>query len=178
MVRSRTDELLLGEWACLGVLAQTPAHGYDVSLRLAPTGDIGRVWSLSRPLTYRALDQLTQRGLVETIAHEKGIAGGDRTILAPTKRGRALYRRWLREPVPHFRDVRSALLVKLVLCEVAKSDPRPLLDAQRTLFTPMVAALKAAGGPRRPNADPVEIWRYESSRAALLFLDRLIAGYS
>jgi DNA-binding PadR family transcriptional regulator len=178
MARSRTDELLLGEWACLGVLDRTPAHGYDVSLRLAPSGDIGRVWSLSRPLTYRALDQLVQRGLLEAIGHEKGIAGGDRTILAPTKQGQTLYRRWRRQPVPHVRDVRSVLLVKLVLCDEARINPRPLLEAQRALFAPMVDALRAAGGPRRSNAGPVDIWRYESSRATLAFLDRLIAGCS
>src|SRR5262245_12243769 len=97
MARVRTDVLLLGEWACLGILADRPSHGYDVSLRLAPGGDVGRVWSLSRSLTYRALDQLAERGLVQSVAEERGRAGGNRTILAPTRQGRARLRRWLTE---------------------------------------------------------------------------------
>jgi DNA-binding PadR family transcriptional regulator len=175
MVRTRTDELLLGEWACLGLLAQAPAHGYDVAGRLAPSGDVGRVWSLSRPLTYRALDQLVQRDLVTAIGEERGRAGGNRTILAPTRRGRAMARRWLVQPVPHLRDVRSELLLKLVLCEQAGVDATPLLHSQRALFEPLVAALARAGGPRHATSDPVAVWRYESSRATLRFLDRLIA---
>ena len=106
-----------------------------------PPGDIGRVWSLSRSLTYRALDQLAQRDLIAPIAEEKGKAGGVRTILAPTKEGRAAVKRWVREPVSHIRDVRGELLLKLVLSE----DPRPLLEAQRARFAPMVEALATTG---------------------------------
>jgi DNA-binding PadR family transcriptional regulator len=175
MVRARTGDLLLGEWACLGVLYRSPAHGYDVSVRLARSGEIGRVWSLSRPLTYRALDQLVQRGLVVAIGEEKGRAGGQRTILAPTRSGRTALRRWLHEPVPHFRDVRNELLLKLLLCDLDGVDPARLLVAQRSLFAPMVDALGVAGGPSRSTADPVDVWRYESSRAVLRFLDRVLA---
>lgn len=178
MVRTRTDELLLGEWACLGLLAQTPAHGYDVAGRLAPAGDVGRVWSLSRPLTYRALDQLVQRRLITAIGEERGIAGGNRTIFAPTVQGEAMVKAWLVRPVPHLRDVRSELLLKLVLCQVNGVNPAPLLEAQRALFVPVVEALATAGGPRHKVADPVAVWRYESSRATLRFLDRLIARAS
>jgi DNA-binding PadR family transcriptional regulator len=176
MVRTRTDELLLGEWACLGLLVQAPAHGYDIAGRLAPDGDVGRVWSLSRPLTYRALEQLALRDLIVAIGEERGRAGGNRTILAPTRQGEALVRDWLVQPVPHLRDVRSDLLLKLVLCDLAGVDSKPLLDAQRALFEPVVEALATAGGPRRRALDPVAVWRYESSRATLRFLDRLIAA--
>ncbi len=170
--RTRTDGLLLGEWACLAVLAEEPAHGYDVALRLAPSGEVGRVWSLSRALTYRAIDQLEQRGFVTAVGEERGKAGGTRTVLAPTRRGRAVVKRWLAEPVPHFRDVRGELLLKLVLSERAGIDTTALLEAQRAVFAPMVAALAAGGG--RGRSDPVGVWRYESSRAALRFIDRML----
>ena len=179
MARTRTDALLLGEWACLGILAQAPAHGYDVSVRLGPDGDIGRVWGLSRSLTYRALDQLAQRGLIVAVAEERGRAGGQRTILAPTRNGRARLRAWLRQPVPHIRDVRGELLLKLVLCDVAGVDARPLLEAQRTAFAPVVDAL-GDGATRQPGdaPDPVGVWRYESSQAVLRFLDRMLVDGS
>ncbi len=170
MARTRTDSLLLGEWACLAILTQAPAHGYDVALRLAPAGDIGRVWSLSRSLTYRALDQLAQRGLVTPIAEERGKAGGTKTILAATKEGKAMVKRWLREPVRHLRDVRGELLLKLVLSD----DPGPLLEAQRASFAPVVDALAETETSRQGPADPVAVWRYESSRAVLRFLERML----
>jgi hypothetical protein len=52
------DRLLLGEWACLGALDAGPSHGFALAEQLGPSGPIGRVWSLSRPLTYRAIDRL------------------------------------------------------------------------------------------------------------------------
>ena len=172
MPTTRTaDRLLLGEWACLGVLAEHPAHGYDVSLRLAPSGDVGRVWSLSRPLTYRALDQLQQRQLVTATGEERGKAGGIRTILSPTRRGRNALRRWLARPVDHVRDVRGELLLKLVLCELAGVDLRPLLEAQRSHFAPMIETLSTDDGV---TTDPVAVWRDESSRAVLRFIDRVL----
>ena len=178
MVRTRTDELLLGEWACLALLTQGPAHGYDVATRLAPSGDIGRVWSLSRPLTYRALDQLARRGLITPVAEERGKAGGKRTILAPTPQGKRLVRRWLEQPVPHFRAVRDELLLKLVLCSTLDIDAGRLLASQRAVFAPMVDALATSGSGRRAVADPVAVWRYESSRSALRFIDRMIAAHT
>ncbi|MBI5088623.1 MAG: PadR family transcriptional regulator, partial [Actinobacteria bacterium] len=93
-----TEQLLLGEWACLGILYPAPAHGFAVAARLKPSGDIGRVWSLSRPLTYRSLEQLAARGYVHAVGEEPGIAGGNRTILAATRTGRAQLRRWLAAP--------------------------------------------------------------------------------
>ena len=174
MVRVRTEELLLGEWACLGVLSQQKAHGYDVAMRLAHGGDVGRVWSMSRPLTYRSLDQLQQRGVIAAVGEERGLAGGNRTIFAPTREGRAMLRRWLSEPVEHLRDVRTEFLLKLVVCEILEVETTALVDAQRARFEPIAASLKR---PQRrgQTVDPVEVWRDESSRAVLRFLDRLAA---
>jgi DNA-binding PadR family transcriptional regulator len=174
VARVRTEELLLGEWACLGLLAATSAHGFALARRLAPTGDVGRVWSLSRPLTYRSLEQLEARGFIRVAGQEPGRAGGPRTIFAPTPRGRAALRRWLKTPVDHLRDVRAELLLKLVLCDINIIDRGPLLRAQRASFEPTAAALARERRRGEDGDDPVAAWRYESSRAVLRFLDRLI----
>jgi DNA-binding PadR family transcriptional regulator len=166
-VRTRGEDLLLGEWCCLGLLAVEPAHGFALARRLAPTGDLGRIWSVSRPLTYRALSRLLDEGLIESIGQEPGVAGGDRTVYRPTRGGRSKVRRWLRTPVSHVRDVRSELLVKLELCRLLDVDRQPLVTAQRDLL---------AGRASRTTADtddPVTLWREESLRAVLAFLDRL-----
>lgn len=174
MVRSRSEQLLLGEWAVLGILANEPAHGFAVSKRLAASGDVGRVWSLSRPLTYRAIDQLVERGLIRSKGEEPGRAGGPRTIYGVTPRGRHLLARWLEEPAHHLRDVRTELLLKLVLCDLAGIDPSPLIEAQRAVSEPV--ARKWASEARRDGGDPVTLWRWESSRAVVRFLDRFAAA--
>ena len=167
MIRARTEELLLGEWACLGVLSERKAHGYDVAMRLAPSGDVGRVWSMSR-----SLDQLQQRGVITAVNEERGLAGGTRTILGPTRRGRAMLRRWISEPVEHLREVRTEFLLKVVLSEILGIETATLINAQRTRFAPIAANLKRPLSEGQMDG-PVEVWRDESSRAVLRFLDRL-----
>lgn len=166
-------ELLLGEWACLGILAAAPAHGFAVAAHLRPDGDLGRVWSLSRPLTYRALDQLVGRGLVDPVASEQGVAGGQRTILDITPTGRGLLQGWLAEPVRHLRDLRSELLLKLLLCRMCAVDEQPLLRRQQEVVERMAAVLGT-----HADDDVVAVWRSESSRAALRFVARLLARYA
>lgn len=163
--------MLLGDWACLGILYPAPSHGFAVAARLKPDGDIGRVWSLSRALTYRCLDQLTRRDLIRAIGEEPGIAGGNRTILAPTRTGRAQLRRWLTTPVEHLRDLRSELLLKLVLAEHCAIDVSAMLDAQRARIAALADTLHADAS-QRPG-DVVALWRAESSSAALRFLERV-----
>lgn len=164
------DQLLIGEWACLGIVAQAPVHGYTVAARLKPDGDVGRVWSMSRALTYRALDQLVERGLLVEAGSEPGRAGGARTILSATRSGRARLRQWLTTPVPHRRDLRSELLLKLVLGRQGEVDQTAMLTEQQGLLERQLAAarvdLDAGGAP----VDVVALWRAESTAAALRFV--------
>jgi DNA-binding PadR family transcriptional regulator len=169
MARTRDDQLLLGEWACLGVLYPAPTHGFAIAGRLKPEGDIGRVWSMSRALTYRALDQLTERGLVQVVGQEPGIAGGNRTILAATRSGRAKLRQWMQTPVTHLRDVRSELLLKIVLADQCGIDISAMLVGQRARVASQVDAFEE----RADGNDVVQLWRRESARSVLHFLEQL-----
>ena len=171
MTRSTDQQLLLGEWACLGILYPAATHGFAIAARLKPSGDVGRVWSLSRALTYRSLEQLAIRGYLRSVGEEPGIAGGNRTILAATRSGRAQLRKWLSTPVIHLRDVRSELMLKLVVAGNCNIEIRPMLDAQRIRIAE-IAELISAQIDESPG-DVVALWRSESSHAALRFLDRL-----
>lgn len=173
MTRTTGDALLLGEWACLGILYPEPAHGFAVAARLKPTGDVGRVWSLSRPLTYRALDQLARRGYIQAVGEEPGIAGGNRTVLAATRAGRAQLRNWLQTPVAHLRDLRSELLLKLLLADICGVDVASMLQQQRTHIEALVNVLADDTDESRP-LDVVALWRSESSRGALRFVEQLL----
>lgn len=174
MARTRDDRLLLGEWACLGALYPAPTHGFAVAGRLKPEGDIGRVWSMSRALTYRALDQLAERGLVHAVGEEPGIAGGNRTILAATRSGRATLRQWLQAPVAHLRDVRSELLLKIVLAADCGIDISAMLTQQRERVAVQVEAFDQLEDRHVDGrVDVVMMWRRESARSVLHFLDAL-----
>lgn len=171
MTRTTDQQLLLGEWACLGILYPSPTHGFAIAARLKPGSDVGRVWALSRALTYRSLDQLSIRGYIRPVGEEPGIAGGNRTILAATRSGRAQLRKWLATPVIHLRDLRSELLLKLIVAEICDIDMGPMLTAQRTHIAELAGALDTHAELHRE--DVVALWRSESSEAALRFLDRL-----
>lgn len=172
MARTTEQQLLLGEWACLGILYPAPTHGFAIAARLKPDGDVGRVWSLSRSLTYRSLDQLTIRGFIQAIGEEPGIAGGNRTILAATRAGRAQLRAWLKIPVEHLRDLRSELLLKLIIADLCAVDISPMLERQHAHIEQMAGAL-ARQAEHDAHTDLVSLWRSESSQAALRFLERL-----
>jgi PadR family transcriptional regulator AphA len=170
--RTNGQELLLGEWACLGIIYPAPTHGFAIAARLKPAGDVGRVWSLSRPLTYRSLEQLTTRDYIHAIGEEPGIAGGNRTIVAATRTGRAQLRKWLNTPVAHLRDLRSELLLKLLLADNCGVDISKMLVQQRAHIEELAETLTKQVHSTDP-PDAVALWRSESSQAALRFLDRL-----
>lgn len=156
----------LTEWVVLGLLAERPMHGFALAQLLARGGEVGRVWSATRPLTYRAIDQLLADGCIEAVRTEVG-TGPPRTVHRPTPSGRRALRRWLNEPVAHARDVRAELLVKLLLLERAGKPTAPLLQAQREAF----ADLLDPDQPR-PADDSVSRWRAEQAAA----IDRFLRG--
>ena len=172
--RKHPDHLLLGEWACLGLLYAVPSHGFAIAAQLRPDAEVGRIWSLSRPLTYRSLDQLVERGLVTPVGSEPGDAGPNRTILAATRTGRARLRTWVRTPVEHLRDLRSELLLKIVIADRCGIAIDGMLRAQRDRLEAQSALLAAAAFGADGNVvDVVALWRYEASQSGLRFLEQL-----
>ncbi len=162
-----TRERSLTEWVVLGLLAEVPAHGFALARLLARGGDVGRVWAASRPLTYRAIDQLAADGLIEPVRREPG-AGPPRTVHTVTTSGRRALRQWLARPVEHPRDVRAELLVKLLLLERSGRPVEPLLQAQRRAFSGLLEEARAAVQPD----DSVSRWRAEQAEA----IDRFLRG--
>jgi DNA-binding PadR family transcriptional regulator len=167
-------ELGPGEWSVLALLSYAPAHGWALAKELAGTGRVGRVWTVGRPLVYRALDLLEARGLIEAIGREPGARGPHRSLYQATERGRREVGRWFGEPVEHVRDVRSLFLLKLVLVERAGLDTRPLLEAQRTVTLPALTALEDR---LRGSAGTERIFvrfRLESTRSVVHFIDGML----
>ncbi len=158
--------LALAEHACLAAAHQGTRHGWAIGTLLAADGELGRIWSLSRPLTYRAIDSLVERRLLTRRGTQAG-QGRERTILHVTAAGAGAVESWLDTPVEHLRDVRTELLLKLAFRQRSGLDVAPLLNAQQELFSSTIDELTTAG----PHDDLVRLWRRESARAVRRFID-------
>lgn len=176
MPRRRPTDLPLAEWASLALLAERPAHGFAIARALASGGDVGRIWSCSRPLVYRGLTVLTQLGLIEERGVEQGDRGPRRTVLRVTRTGRRRLERWLTEPVLHVRDLRSGLMLKLLFLSRRGEDPSDLLARQQAVLQPLVESLEAAARSAEGFDRVLALWRLESVLAALRFLDEVAAA--
>jgi len=167
-------ELAPGEWAVLALLSERPAHGWALAAQLGPDGELGSVWSLGRPLVYRSIEILAERGLIEPFGHEPGLRGPNRTIYRTTCEGATSLLGWVNEPVDHVRDVRSLLLLKLIFAERIGLDPTPMLVEQRDLIAAGLGTLedrvRASFGSERI----LLRFRLESTRAVLRFVEGLL----
>jgi DNA-binding PadR family transcriptional regulator len=165
-------ELSLTDWAVLGIVAEGPTHGFAIARELSASGTVGQVWTVARPLVYRSLTTLTERGLVEEQGATQSGRGPTRTMVRVTRRGRAALVRWLDTPVEHVREVRTALLLKLALNERSGRTSSELVARQQALLAPVFDSLG-----RRPRGEGFDLvlaqWRRESARAVQRFLSSL-----
>ncbi len=90
--RTTYSSALSPEFALLGFLAQKPAHGYDLHLRL--TAELGQVWHVSQSQVYNILNRLESQGFITAtvLAQEKLPA---RRRLRLTTTGRKRFDTWL-----------------------------------------------------------------------------------
>jgi DNA-binding PadR family transcriptional regulator len=163
------EPLSLAQGACLSLVATGHHHGWALVRELAPDGGVGRIWSLSRPLTYRTIDQLVDRGLLERAGTEPG-SGPTRAVLAITPTGSQQAIVWATTPVSHLREARTDLLVKLELGLRLGVDRVAFLQAQRVTFAPIIESIAS-----RVETDLVDVWRAESSASVERFLARALA---
>ena len=151
----------------LALVVQDPRHGWALHEELSPDGDIGRAWRLSRQLVYRAIDTLESEGLVRRATPKDG-RGAEKVVISATAKGRTHATRWLDEPVEHLRDVRTELVVKVMLRERAGLPVKGFVEKQRLQFEPVFRAIENS-----PAAGAVDAWRRESATAVKRYLTRL-----
>jgi PadR family transcriptional regulator AphA len=167
-------DLLAGEWAVLALLCEEPRHGYAVAALMAPDGEIGRVWSLRRPMTYRALSSLQKLGLAEVDSVEESESAPNRTLMRATPQARELLDAWLVTPEPHVRDLRSLLLLKIQFLRRRGRSLEPLLRPQRAQLADQVEALADRADDGDELAEMLVRWRCAMTEAALGFVDDVL----
>lgn len=168
-----TGSPTLIEAAVLGALIEQPSHGFELAKTFEPNGWLGEIFTVRRPVVYRALNTLDDKGLLTGKRVEVSDRGPDRTVVRVNAAGRRTFDEWLTTPVEHMRDVRVELLVKLALHERLGRDAQPFIDAQAEHFSPIYAALQAAPTPSEGIERYVALWRKLSSRSVMLFLDEI-----
>jgi DNA-binding PadR family transcriptional regulator len=168
------DELTAGEWAVLALLAEGPTHGFAMARAMEPEGDVGKIWSVRRPLVYRAVDTLTAKDLVRPAGTVASRSGPQRTVLEATPNGKRALTRWLREPVVHVRDARSLLMLKLLFLTRRDADLDPLLTAQRAHFATLAEGLSTAADEAAGFDRALLLWRLESTTAAVRFVEAML----
>ena len=166
-------EMSLPEWLVLTILSQRPTHGFAVAQLTAPGGELGRVWQVPKAVVYRAIGRLLDAELITAEGTEPGL-GPQRTVYTATSDGRGAALTWLRTPVGHIREIRSALLLKLALLDRAGENPMPLLRAQRLLLEPLVTALEERRALSSGFDATLLAWRRANAVAALDFIDTIM----
>ena len=143
--------------------------------QLSPNGELGSIWSLTRPLVYRSLEILESRRLILPAGSEPGARGPNRTIFRATAAGHEAVGLWLSEPVEHVRESRSLLLLKLVFAQRNCIDPRPMLLAQREAIEDAIESLEARTLGSVGTDAILLRFRLESSRAVERFIDGVLS---
>ena len=114
--------------ALLGLLRESPHHGYDLKQQF------DRLFSPDRPLpfgqVYATLARLQRDGRIEPAGVEAG-AGPERKQYAITPAGTDEFERWLAEPVKPEPQLQTLLCTKVVLALLVGDDADSLLDRQR-----------------------------------------------
>lgn len=151
----------------LVLVVHEPRHGWAIHEQLSPTGEIGHAWTLSRQLVYRAIDTLVEDGLVKRATPKDG-GGGDKVTISPTTAGKRVAKQWLDSPVTHLRDVRTELVLKVMLRNKLKLPLVSFLASQREVFDPLITAIN-----KDESESPVNLWRRESANAVKRYLTRL-----
>lgn len=164
------EQLSLADNVCLALIVNGAEHGWAVVQQLQPETRLGRIWSLSRALTYRSIEHLIELKYVR----RRGVAAGkgaDRRLIHATSLGRGITHKWLEAPVEHLRDVRTELLLKLELRTQAKKQNVAFIRRQQKIFAPVISSL---GATARSSRVPVDLWRSESAKSVDAFLRLLV----
>ena len=153
----------------LALLVEEPRHGFAVARILATDEHLAQTVTLSRPVVYRSLNTLLERGLIREARREPGTHGSDRTVYRPTARGVREDATWLDLPVALPRDARIDLLTKFILRARRGLDNRDLARRQIAQFESRAERLESDA----ESSDVVSIWRQESLAATLRVLRRI-----
>jgi DNA-binding PadR family transcriptional regulator len=129
-MNSRLKQSIQIEGVLLGLLAETPMHGYDLYKTLQQPGGLSLVWHINQSNLYAILDKLEKQGYLssEFVADENSHPRKDFHV---TPSGQVFFQNWMCKPVPRGRDMRQIFLAKLYFAMKNNQETsRRLVDEQ------------------------------------------------
>jgi DNA-binding PadR family transcriptional regulator len=115
MTKKRPASNLSPEYPLLGLLAQKPAHGYELHQRL--TEEFGHIWHISLSQTYNILKRLEKQGAIAGEDEEQENRPA-RRFFCLTVEGRQRFEIWLDSTVGcSTRAIRVGFLTRLAFAE-------------------------------------------------------------
>lgn len=128
MSRPVPDEVVLG------LLASTPAHGYDLLDIFRSNDQLGHVWTLSTSQLYAVLKRLENTGAVVG-KQEEPIGAPIRMVYSVTEKGFNQLRNWLFEsnPSSSIHRIRVLFLSRLFIASLLGFDNKNIVENQRTV---------------------------------------------
>ncbi len=165
-----TRQPLTTEHILLGFLAEEPLHGYELHQRLNDPDALGTVWRVKQARLYALLARLEEEGLVRAVVQEQD-ARPARKIYYLTAEGQERLDAWLREPVPHGRELRIEFLAKFYFARRQdEATALALVRAQQRQFEQWLVET-----PSPPDSEPyrrlVHAFRAGQLRAMLEWLE-------
>ncbi|HWR65568.1 MAG TPA: PadR family transcriptional regulator [Bellilinea sp.] len=128
----RQQAPLSTEYILLGLLAQGPAHGYDLHKQLATLDGLSAIWHVKQSQLYALLDKLEGMGYLQSVS-TPGTAYALRKQYHLTESGRQAFDAWLISPVQHAREMRQGFLARLYFARLSSAAAvQQLIDAQYT----------------------------------------------
>jgi len=100
------------QYALLGLLQETPSHGYNLFKQFHSKDGPGRVVTVKKSLLYAYCDRLRDEELV-TFKKEEIDNSRNRHSIEITDRGRNEFIEWMFRPVGNVRNFRRDFLIKL-----------------------------------------------------------------
>jgi DNA-binding PadR family transcriptional regulator len=128
MKRPVPDEVILG------LLASTPAHGYDLLETFRSHDQLGHVWTLSTSQLYAVLKRLEGKGAIVG-EQEESIGAPVRMVYSVTEKGYKQLRNWLFEknPSPSIHRIRVLFLSRLFIADLLGIGIKNIVENQRTV---------------------------------------------
>lgn len=171
MEKPDRPDLPLAEWIVLAIVAERPSHGFAIAALTSEGTEIGEFWHISRPMVYRSITRLVERGLITPVGTEESDRGPQRTIYAATRSAKTTVSRWLGEPVGHLRDIRADLTSKLLLLRRRGTSPARLVERQRVVLDEIEGSLRAKQHADDQLTNAIYAWRLDLVHAARQLLD-------
>jgi len=118
------------KFGILGLLAETPLHGYEVKTRFESI--LGHTWEVNIGQVYSTLQRLERDNWVEAVG-ERGDRGKQAYQL--TAQGRQALDHWLSEPEAEPQQLHDELFIKLMLMRrLANGNLEGLIARQRRVY--------------------------------------------